>query len=264
MYSNKIRFNLSILTLCLAALVACGEEQTQRATRYESEPATTPQAAAAHMGEYFEHVNAAQVAIIRGDLDGVREPAVWIAEHESIAGLALPIEQWSSDTPEGWEAHDPEIRAAARRMAEAQTFEEAAAASSMMVKECGSCHQKVGAEPRVRELGAIGVPPSESLAAVAHMLRHQWAVHQMWIGMINPSDEAWREGAEVLADAPLEPQHLTEGAESTERVRELAERIHELGAQALEPRVWTIRAEIYGELLASCGDCHKLLGKGPR
>jgi mono/diheme cytochrome c family protein len=216
------------------------------------------------MGEYFEHVNAAQVAIIRGDLDGVREPAVWIAEHESIAGLALPIEQWSSDTPEGWEAHDPEIRAAARRMAEAQTFEEAAAASSMMVKECGSCHQKVGAEPRVRELGAIGVPPSESLAAVAHMLRHQWAVHQMWIGMINPSDEAWREGAEVLADAPLEPQHLTEGAESTERVRELAERIHELGAQALEPRVWTLRAEIYGELLASCGDCHKLLGKGPR
>ncbi len=264
MHSNKIRFNLSILSLCIAAFMACAEEETRRAARPDSEPAVTSQAATAHMSEYFEHVNAAQVAIIRGDLDGVREPAVWIAEHESIAGLALPIEQWSSDTPEGWEAHDPEIRAAARRMAEAQTFEEAASASSKMVEECGSCHQQVGAEPRVRELGAIGIPPSDSIATVPHMLRHQWAVHQMWIGMINPSDDAWREGAEVLADVPLEPQHLTDGAESSERVGELAERVHELGAQALESRVWTLRAEIYGELLAGCADCHKMLGKGPR
>ena len=130
MNSGNTRFTLSILSLCIAALVACREEPPRRIQPL-LEPDTPPETTM-HMGEYFEHVNAAQVAIIRGDLDGVHEPAVWIAEHESIAGLALPIEQWSSDTPEGWEAHDPEIRAAARRMAEAQNFEEAAAACGLL------------------------------------------------------------------------------------------------------------------------------------
>ncbi len=216
-----------------------------------------------HMGRYFEQVLVAQAAIVRGDLDGVREPAAWISDHESIAGLDRAIEEWASDIPEGWEAHDPEIRAYARLVSEANTFEEAASAAAKMAQNCGSCHRDVRAQPRVLELGARGVPPSDVIATVPHMLRHQWAVHQMWIGIINPSDEAWTKGAEVLADAALEPENITDQTEHTPRVGELAARVHELGAQALETQVWTLRAEIYGELLASCAGCHKMLGQGP-
>jgi hypothetical protein len=206
---------------------------------------------------------AAQAAIVRGELDDAREPAAWIAEHESVAGLNRPIEEWASVVPEGWEVHDPEIRAYARLISEADTFEEAASAAAKIAMNCGHCHLDVNAKPRVLELGARGVPPSDAVATVPHMLRHDWAVHQMWIGMINPSEEAWTEGAEVLADAALEPENLTDHAEHTGRVGELAVQVHELGAQALETQVWTHRAAIYGQLLASCAGCHNLLGEGP-
>ncbi len=263
MVSLNVRNTVLILSLCVAALVGCAEPP-QPEVKSEPEPPAVPEATTVLMGAFFERVTAAQAAIVRGDLEGVREPAVWIAEHESIAGLSLPVEQWSSETREGWEAHNSKIRDAARLISEAGNFEEAAAASARMVRECGNCHQQVGAEPRIPELGAIGIPPTESVATIPHMLRHQWAVHQMWIGLINPSDDAWQKGAEVLSGVALRKENLSPYAEYTENLSDLALRVHELGEQALETPDWSLRADIYGELLASCAGCHYKLGKGPR
>lgn len=254
---------LLILSLSLATLVGCDEPPQQEA-QPEPEPPAASEATTALMGEFFEHVTAAQAAIVRGDLEGIREPAVWIAEHESMPGLAAPTEQWSAETLDGWEAHDPEIRAAAQLVSEADSFEKAAAASAKMVLACGNCHREVGADPRIPELGAGGVPPAESLETVPHMLRHQWAVHQMWVGLINPSEEAWKKGAEVLTGAPLRKENLSPYAEYTENLPALALGVQRLGTEAFEETDWNRRAEIYGELLTTCAGCHSTLGRGPR
>lgn len=240
---------LSTMFLCLLLLTSCGET-----TREEQPGRTEPETVTAnpiteHMGEHFEQVTAVQMALVRGDLEGIRRPTEWLTAHPAIVGL-----------PEGWSGFVDEMRTAARLTGEAKTFAAAGVATATMVLTCGECHTAVKAEPRVPELGSKGLPPADQVDTVPHMLRHQWAMEQMWVGLINPSEASWRKGAEVLSDAPLEPQKMTDEAELSIGVGELAQRVHELGHDARRTEDWSSRARIYGALLSTCADCHLELG----
>ena len=240
---------LSAMLLTLVLETSCSETAREDPPDGLQPAKATASPIAEHMGEHFEQVSAVQRALVRGDLAGIREPTEWLAAHPAIVGL-----------PEGWSPFVDEMRTAARLVGEAKTIEAAGAATAAMALTCGKCHSAVEAKPRVPELGSKGLPPADPVDTVPHMLRHQWAMEQMWVGIINPSEESWRKGVEVLTDAPLEPERMTDDADLTVSIGALARRVHEAGHAARQAEEWSSRAWIYGKLLPTCADCHLELG----
>jgi cytochrome c553 len=211
---------------CLVLLAAC------------SQPETTTD----HMQEHFTQVEATRAAVISGDLDAAREPARWLARHEATQGV-----------PEGWGQHVVQMQLAAQRIVDANEIAPAAAATAEMGAICGGCHQGMDEGAQF----TFVAPPPQEAGVVAHMLRHQWAAQRLWEGLVGPSEEAWSRGVAALAEAPLQP------TESPEEVGELASRVHELGTQAGEATGFIDRAKVYGDLLATCAQCHRQMDAGP-
>lgn len=197
---------------------------------------------AEHMQQHFARVERVRDAVVAGDLDATREPARWLAGHDVMEGI-----------PTGWEQHVTQMRRLAQVVVDARDLATAASATADMGGLCGGCHQSLDEGAQF----TIVVVPSEESGVVAHMLRHEWAADRLWEGLIGPSDEAWRVGAEALGEAALDPQ------DTPEEVTVLARRVHELGAQAVETFGFSDRATLYGQLIASCARCHELMEAGP-
>jgi cytochrome c556 len=200
-----------------------------------------------HMHDHYDAVVKVQSAIIAGSLEGTREPARWLAEHEAPAGM-----------PGQWAEHVDAMRAAARDSLEAQDLATAATAASRMGIACGGCHV---ANNVTVEFDAVK-RPSDKDRTRPHMERHQWAADRMWEGLIGPSSASWRQGANLLFESPMHPEEL--GAEAgDELVLSMARRIHQLAGNATTVSEPVDKAEIYAEFLANCGACHTSLGDGP-
>lgn len=195
-----------------------------------------------HMQEHFTQIEATRAAVISGDIDAAREAARWLARHEATQGI-----------PEGWGQHIVQMQLAAQRVVDANEIAPAAAATAEMGAICGGCHQGMDEGAQF----TFVAPPPQEVGVVAHMLRHQWAAQRLWEGLVGPSEEAWSRGVAALAEAPLQP------TESPEQMGALASRIHELGTQAGEATGFIDRAAVYGDLLATCAQCHRQMDAGP-
>lgn len=213
------------LALLLLLLLACAP----RGTSLGDDPA-----ADAGMYPHFFRVGLVQSAVIHGSLEEVREPARWLARQGGPSRL-----------PPGSEPLVRELRAAAAAAAEADDLQEAARATAAMASVCGRCHRAYDGGP-----GAA----SASRPRVADQLPHIQAAERLWLGLIAPSDEAWRAGARQLSQAPfvaLDPPPAV-----AEMVRE---------AQAAGVRAATLedqdeRGALFGELLSTCAGCHQRVG----
>jgi cytochrome c553 len=94
------------------------------------------------------------------------------------------------------------------------------------------------------------------------MLGHLWGADRMWEGLIVPSDVSWNNGVAKLAGDPLQPESLSDHAEYADDLQAQALRVHELAAQGREAAGQEERALIYGEFIATCAECHQMLGIG--
>jgi len=125
----------------------------------------------------------------------------------------------------------------------------AAAATASLGATCGACHEATGADPMFDP----DPPPMQDEGAAAAMRRHQWGVDRMWEGLIMPSQESWRWGAETIDETPgctdVDP-------EDAYRI-ELCQKVEALGRSALDARTRDDRTRIYGEFLATCSSCHQ-------
>ena len=111
-----------------------------------------------------------------GKLDDIREPAIWLADHEAVAGL-----------PENFEPYVGLMRQYAREINNASDLKSAAISVSGMAKTCSNCHLVNEIEI---EFG-YDQEPAQWSDTVSHMQRHQWAADRLWEGLIGPSDTAW-------------------------------------------------------------------------
>jgi hypothetical protein len=93
------------------------------------------------------------------------------------------------------------------------------------------------------------------------MKRHNWAIGQMWIGLVYPSEEAWRRGADGLAFAALKPEELAKSRALGKNVSALAIQVHTLGGEGAAAQGLAARGEVYGRLIATCTDCHRKVRK---
>ena len=84
---------------------------------------------ATHMHEHLARITTIKSLIIMGNLDGVREPAIWLADHEAVSGL-----------PEDFEPYVGLMRQYAREVNNALDLKSAAIAVSGMARTCSNCH----------------------------------------------------------------------------------------------------------------------------
>ncbi len=205
--------------------------------------ASETETTAEHMQEHFTRATAVHAAVMMGDLDALREPAQWLADHDVAPGL-----------PPNWEPYVAEMRAAAEQLLTQDDLAGAAAAASAMAQTCGNCHAALAGGVHF----TAGPAPAAEPGAVAHMLRHNWAAERMWEGLTGPSNEAWMKGVDALADAPLDAEQLGGPPVARTRISTLAQQVHALAGQAGEAVEPNTRAEVYGRFLATCARCHEL------
>jgi cytochrome c553 len=197
------------------------------------------------MYAHFDRAAEVHHALVRGDMDTARQAAQWLATHQE-----------TSDIPPGSGSEAAQMQAFAKRVAESQTLAEAAEAASQMGRVCGDCHAENQVAPRFLS----GTAPPEGGGPQAEMARHVWASERMWEGMVGPLDYAWTSGAEALREGWLDPQSVVSDADDRIRVRELVRQVYEIGTQSEKASDPSRRAELYGEFLTTCIDCHELTG----
>jgi cytochrome c553 len=206
-------------------------------------------AVADHMHEHLTRIGTIKSAIIAGNLGEVREPATWLAEHETAAGL-----------PAEFEYYVRQMRSHAHHVIEASNLTAAAESVSEMAKTCGNCHLVNDVN---LEFGYDRKPREDVEDVVTHMQRHQWATDRLWEGLIGPSDTAWNRGTDMLIDAPLLPSDVTTTTDNVAEIGNIARRIHALGGIGTETKTPDARSELYAEVLGLCSSCHTLLSRGP-
>jgi mono/diheme cytochrome c family protein len=204
-----------------------------------------------HMHEHLARITTIKANVIMGNLDGVRAPAAWLADHDAVVGL-----------PANFEPYVDLMRGFAREVLDASDLNSAGKSVSKMARTCGNCHVANHVE---LEFGYDQMP-AEWADTISHMQRHQWAADRLWDGLIGPSDVAWNRGTNMLVDVPLLSDKVMD--ETTDGVDpgaldEIAHRLHLLGSQGSNARSANARSELYGEILGLCSDCHTMLGRGP-
>jgi cytochrome c553 len=198
------------------------------------------------MKEHFTRIVTIQQAVVRGDLEDVREPARWLAEHQTTGDITAPSAALLTN-----------MRSVAKRAADAKTLPEAANETAALVATCGNCHAALSVRPT---LPPVPDPPAASGTA-AHMLEHQHAVDLMYQGLVGPSDAQWMKGAKELTTSPLARNDLPRDPALTNDIAAAEARTHQLAEKALQTKDTNGRAAIYGDIIAGCGQCHGLHGR---
>ena len=194
-----------------------------------------------HMHARFAATNDIRVAIAAGDIGRTQ------AEARIVADLDEP-----GILPE-WKPYVDNVRAAALQITQCEDTISAAKQLATLGWRCAQCHEAV---PGARTaFPKVPSPPSDRRLA-ATMAGHEWAIARMWEGLIGPSTERWNDGASALGKAPLTitadgdvPGHELGIADDVARIRLLATR-------AGKAKTTFDRADIYGQLLATCANCH--------
>ncbi len=212
-----------------------------------AEPAPSP--VAQHMHEDLGQLNEIKAALVAGNLGGVKEPALVLASHERA----------EEARPE-WEPFYQTMRDAAKAASTATTLGAAGNVVAGIAVACGNCHV---ANAISIEFGYEQKPALDLDDLVSHMQRHQWAVDRMWEGMFGPSDIAWNRGTDMLIDIAIHAEDVPVDSGTAAKVRDLDRRIHSLGGKGTQTKTAQSRQALYSEVVALCGDCHRMLNLGP-
>ena len=206
--------------------------------------------AAEHMHDHLTYITTIKAFITMGLLEGTRQPANWLATHDTMPNL-----------PASYEPFVDFMRSSARQVESAKDLESAAAAVSLMAQNCGNCHRASHVDV---EFGYDALP-AEWSDSETHMQRHQWAMDRLWEGLIGPSDTAWSRGTEMLGEEPLHAAEVSDSVTAAEArvLEDLAREVHELGAASKGLTSLNDRSQVYGRILGLCADCHTRLGRGP-
>jgi len=199
---------------------------------------------AAKMAEHFSSSVALRESLIKGDLEAFRAAAATLSDKELSANLS-----------DAWKPNLEGMRLAAKRARDAHSVDAAARALAEVGRACATCHEKLGGPKLV-----VGTPPAPGSGAKPHMDRHHWAAARLWEGLMGPSEEAWRKGAEIFTDAPLQPQAIAGAKSVAPEINELAQRAHALGQQAHVAKDAAARTKSVGDVYATCMSCHTKLG----
>lgn len=231
---------MRLLLVSIAFAAACQSATAQEETPTPERPRRADPALMTrfHMVRQLDLSRAIERLVVRGKLAEARALAETMAEAPDPPGIG----PWASEAAE--------VRDRARAIAAAKTLEEASRRSAELGAACASCHEKTGA---LVELEMTPPVPQADTTVADRMARHLWAADRLWEGMIAYADVPWRSGLDVLAESPLPFSALEGGRQKYAlRLQQLADR----GRQRVTTDTLVERAQLYGEILATCVACH--------
>jgi cytochrome c553 len=150
-----------------------------------------------------------------------------------------------------WREYIDRVRASARSVVATKNLGDAARATGRLGRECARCHEA----GKTRIVFAKLSPPPEDPRLAPQMASHAWAAERMWEGLIGPDDARWQLGARRLAAAKV---GIT-AEDGSLGIADDVSRMHLFARRALVPQSQTDRAQLYGELLATCAHCHAVI-----
>ena len=239
------RFRVASIVL-LPALGLLGSDQGVSSAGHggisteQQVPAQPAPSVRPRMREHFTRGAEIRDAVIRADLEGVRAPAKWLAEHpqEDLPVSALP--------------HIAEMQRLAADVAAAPDLPQAARGLGRLAAACGACHTAVDATPTLM----AALPRGEDNTLSGSMRKHYRAADLLYRGLVVPSSHSWNLGAEALSADPA-TLDVKRGATPQPEIEALAQRLRDLATQARKAEDPKSRSEIYGQMLETCSDCHK-------
>jgi hypothetical protein len=185
------------------------------------------------MRNHYSQLLAIHDAVVRGDIEAIRQPAT------ELAYLSVPI-----GSPFGSSAFGAAIRDEAHRAARETTVVGAARATVSITLACAGCHRANNAAiSAAAVLTRRPVPPG--------MADHIRAADEMLLGLLLPSDERWLSGTDRLEST------LLPGSGSGHPRSALDDTIHSLTERAKRSTTATSRASAYVQFLSMCADCHR-------
>lgn len=225
----------------LSALAACGSIPDAPADGPPPEDLTR------HMRTHYAHALAMREVVVMGDLSLLHMPAAQLgadARHADLPPSAAPFVE--------------RMNHAARRADDARTLADASRAVAEVAATCGACHEAHGVTLDASPIG----DPAETMDNPGHMRRHHWATAKLWDGLVRPSWQDWKTGADALSEHALFPQNLEPFGAGPETAP-LIEALHAAGARAgtVEP---SGRAAAFADVLATCAGCHSRRGEPER
>lgn len=181
-------------------------------------------------------------ALLFNDLRRARRLALDLAE--MAAPGALP----------GWEEHAGRIRDTASRLNRARNASRARRLVAELAVGCGDCHEESADTSRF----VAGPEPFDDGSAPGRMARHEWAAESVWLGLVGPAPDLWRDGLAVLAAPPLLPEAFTDDRARQEKVDALSRRLAALAARASRLDDDAAQASAFAAMLDTCAGCHAL------
>lgn len=220
---------LALLPLVFLAPTAVADREPPPPKRFERD-----MVARFHMHQSFDLVRAIERLLIRGKLDEAKRfaEAIAMAPDEPAHGA--------------WAAQTAAVRERATALARATSVDDALRKETQLAGACGACHRETYGTAMFDDPPAV---PPDRPTLDARMARHRWAGDRLWEAVVGDSDEAWREGLDVLAAAPLDLGE--ERAPFAKELRRLANNARRTKAPAASTRATT-----YGDILVTCAHCH--------
>lgn len=236
----SLRLGSPLRLLLLLPLAAAGPPEPQ--------PPAPSEVPAVHdrMARHYLLTTNIRAAVLRGDVDAAQELGEQLSHLDPGA------------LPDSWQPALEALAQNGRDLAVASNLEDSAKAMGQLAIACADCHEATGGGPTLS--GDAAPPPAWT--EDSHMPLHLWGSEWIWLGILANDDTAVRRGAEVLAGGPLlVPSPTHDPALKADEVE-----VHRIAREmALAPDLGT-RRQLYGDLIARCGSCHRTLeteGRSP-
>jgi cytochrome c553 len=195
---------------------------------------------AIHMRDHLNFVTQARDALIRGRLADAAGALTWLAQHREPTGLA-PAQPFLD-----------RLQQHARRGVDSGDLASAADAVGALATTCGECHEVFKGGPKLDPSGLEDL--NATLTVESHMHGYLWATETLWNALVvDPA--LWETGVDALATLtpPTKPRELAAGFAA---VRAWAQ-------NAKSAKTFVQRGQAYGQLVATCGNCHQAHGVDP-
>jgi len=177
--------------------------------------------------------------------------ALLVDDLETARGRAREVARMPGRTgSEEWDRAARFFRDQADRLAKAPDANQARSLATETATFCADCHM-AGADPAKFRPAPI---PRDDGSVAAAMARHDWGAETMWLGVIAPSSDLWREGLQELAASP----RVDVAGERAREVAILNARLGALARGSSELRGQGDRARRLAEVLDVCAACHAI------
>jgi cytochrome c553 len=194
------------------------------------------------MHGHFRAIRSIHRALLLGDLSRARRRARSLERVFAAGELTA------------WEPRVMRIRSTAGRLASATSARSARSLITTMATQCADCHADTADPSRF----IWPAEPSDDGSAPARMARHEWAAETIWMGLVAPSGERWREGLDVLAEAPLLPEAMSDDRARYAEIDRLSRRLAGRATRARVLQSAPERAAAFADMMGVCAACHAI------